>query len=295
MYLISFLLQINDSIFQRGDTIFKGDEVLYIITPNGIEEPSELSTIQGVLAFIIPSIVLGVILYYQRSKFRLKKVQNGVFRQNLPLNRDSLFEAYLCLAAVMIQKERQDAGKKHLYIKKFLLTYFNDSYYNFSETISGYYKSEPIQPSSVAEWINKYVTDYGKRTQVVYFLAGISMVDGEIVAIEMAFLKEITRLLHIKEEDLESILNTFSYYDFKKKQKHTTNGQSFTSSILDSAFKMLNLNNGATIDEVKSAYRKLAKIHHPDLFSTENEGQQKIAHERFVQINEAYELVLKSF
>ncbi|GEM_PF-796431 len=295
MLLISFLLQINDSIYQRGNTIFKGDEILYIITPNGIEEPSELSPIGGILAFIIPSLVLGAVLYYQRSKFKLKKVQNGVFRQNLPLNRDSLFEAYLCLAAVMIQKERQDAGKKLLFIKKYLLTYFNENYYNFSETITGYYKSEPIQPSSVAEWINKYVKDYGKRTQVIYFLVGLSMVDGEIVATEMAFLREMTRLLNIKEEDLESILNTYSYYNYKKKQRTSTSGQSFTNSILSSAFKILNLQQGATLEEVKAAYRKLAMVHHPDKFSTESEGQQKIAHERFVQINEAYELVLKSF
>ena len=61
------------------------------------------------------------------------------------------------------------------------------------------------------------------------------------------------------------------------------------------ALKVLNLKKGAIIKEAKLAYRKLAMLHHPDKFSSENEMQQKIAHERFVKINEAYELVLENF
>lgn len=259
------------------------------------EKVEEISGWKLVLAFFIPLIILLSIILRQRYLYGLRKVKKGVFRQDLPLNRDNLFEAYLCLAALMIQKERLDAGKKHLYIKKYFLTYFPESYYNFSETISEYYKSEPIQASSVADWINKFVTDYGKRTQILYFLAGISMVDGEIVSTEMAFLREVTQLLKLKVEDLESILNTYSYYGYKKKQANSSFKQSFDSSLLISAFKVLGLEKGASIEQVKSAYRKMAMLYHPDRFSSENEGQQKIAHERFVKINEAYEHVLKSF
>jgi DnaJ like chaperone protein len=194
----------------------------------------------------------------------------------------------------MIQKETADAGKKHIYIKKYFLSYFPENYYNFSETILEYYKSEPIQVDSVALWINNFVKDYGKKTHILYFLAGISMVDGEIVHAEMALLREMALLLNVAEEDLESILNTYSYYGFKKKRTSSSRSKSVDTSMLTSAFKILSLDNGATIAQVKASYRKMAKLHHPDTFSNENAVQQKIAHERFVKINEAYEYVLKS-
>jgi len=247
------------------------------------------------LAFLIPILILTLVLLYQRRRYGLRKVENGVFRQNLPLTRDNLFEAYLCLSVLMIQKETVDAGKKHIYIKKYFLTYFPENYYNFSETILEYYKSEPIQAASVALWINNFVKDYGKKTHILYFLTGISMVDGEIVPTEMAMLREMALLLNVAEEDLESILNTYSYYGFKKKRTSSSRTKSIDVAMLSSAFKILSLDNGATLAQIKASYRKMAKLHHPDTFSNENEVQQKIAHERFVKINEAYEYVLQSF
>jgi DnaJ like chaperone protein len=272
---------------------------IVIISPVGtiLKQPVKEESIPvwaATLAFLIPILILILVLLYQKRRYGLRKVEKGVFKQNLPHTRDNLFEAYLCLAVLMIQKETVDAGKKHIYIKKYFLTYFPENYYNFSETILEYYKSEPIQVDSVALWINNFVKDYGKKTHILYFLAGISMVDGEIVPTEMALLREMALLLNVAEEDLESILNTYSYYGFKKKRTSSSRSKSVDTSMLTSAFKILSLDNGATIAQVKASYRKMAKLHHPDTFSNENEVQQKIAHERFVKINEAYEYVLKS-
>jgi curved DNA-binding protein len=51
-------------------------------------------------------------------------------------------------------------------------------------------------------------------------------------------------------------------------------------------YKVLGLNKNATTDEVKSAYRKLARKHHPDLNPNDKE-----AHKKFQQINEANEVL----
>ena len=47
-------------------------------------------------------------------------------------------------------------------------------------------------------------------------------------------------------------------------------------------YKILGVQSNATIHEIKSAYRQLAKKYHPDVCKDSN------AHERFVLINEAY-------
>ena len=57
-------------------------------------------------------------------------------------------------------------------------------------------------------------------------------------------------------------------------------------------FRTLGLEPGASKDEIKTAYYKLAKLHHPDHFLFEDE---KIKHGKiFVEIKDAYEHALRS-
>jgi GTPase SAR1 family protein len=53
------------------------------------------------------------------------------------------------------------------------------------------------------------------------------------------------------------------------------------------AYTVLGLQEGASITEIKQAYRKLVKQWHPDLFT--NKAQQKQAQEKMNQINQAYD------
>ncbi len=52
-------------------------------------------------------------------------------------------------------------------------------------------------------------------------------------------------------------------------------------------YQILGLNRGATEEEVKRAYRLLARKYHPDV----NQGDPKAAEERFKEISEAYEVL----
>src|SRR5579863_10052662 len=51
-------------------------------------------------------------------------------------------------------------------------------------------------------------------------------------------------------------------------------------------YKILGVNKTATQDEIRSAYRKLARKHHPDLNPNDKEANKK-----FQQINEANEVL----
>jgi curved DNA-binding protein len=53
-------------------------------------------------------------------------------------------------------------------------------------------------------------------------------------------------------------------------------------------YSILGLKKGASAEEIKQAYRRLAKEHHPDLHPEKNKVQ---AGERFKEINEAYEVL----
>ena len=56
--------------------------------------------------------------------------------------------------------------------------------------------------------------------------------------------------------------------------------------MIDDPYKVLGLERGASDEEVKQAYRRLAKKYHPDL----NPGDQEAA-KKMQQINEAYDQI----
>lgn len=56
-------------------------------------------------------------------------------------------------------------------------------------------------------------------------------------------------------------------------------------------YKILGVNEKASQDEIKSAYRKLAAKWHPDKFVGKSEKEQKDAEEKFKEIAEAYDVL----
>ena len=52
-------------------------------------------------------------------------------------------------------------------------------------------------------------------------------------------------------------------------------------------YEILGVDRNANDDELKKAYRRLARQYHPDLQSTEQ--QKRVAEEKFKEVNEAYE------
>lgn len=58
--------------------------------------------------------------------------------------------------------------------------------------------------------------------------------------------------------------------------------------MIEKYFLVLKLNPGASLGEIKKAYKAQVKIWHPDRFPLESERLQKKAHDRFQEITSAY-------
>lgn len=56
-------------------------------------------------------------------------------------------------------------------------------------------------------------------------------------------------------------------------------------------YELLGVSKNATDDELKNAYRNMAKKYHPDRFSTAPESERKAAEEKFKEINHAYSVL----
>jgi len=94
---------------------------------------------------------------------------------------------------------------------------------------------------------------------------------------------------HAKEK--EAIIHIVDYLgiDF---DDHASIKAEYLKSA-DQYYEMLGLKRGATLSEVKKAYRNLALKHHPDRVSHLGDEYRKIAEEKFKTINEAHQIILK--
>ena len=58
-------------------------------------------------------------------------------------------------------------------------------------------------------------------------------------------------------------------------------------------YSILGISRGASQDEIKKAYRKLAKEHHPDKFVNSSDSEKKYHENKMKEINDAYENLTK--
>ena len=64
-------------------------------------------------------------------------------------------------------------------------------------------------------------------------------------------------------------------------------------SGVDNAYKVLEIEKSVTDSEVKKAYRKMVKKHHPDKLQHLGEEHMQGAEEKFRQVQKAYESIQK--
>ena len=180
----------------------------------------------------------------------------------------------LTLCSIVIKADGQVSQRELDYVRQyFLRTYGKERANAIFRTFNEVIKKREISAYRVCTFLNQR-TRYEVRLQLVHFLFGIAQADGSISNAEIDKLKEIAGYFRISAYDFESIKAMFI--------KST-----------DNAYKILEIERTASDDEVKKAYRTMAKKYHPDKVITENEAIKKGAEEKFKQVQLAYEQIQK--
>lgn len=106
---------------------------------------------------------------------------------------------------------------------------------------------------------------------------------------ELKVARNIATYLQITDYDLRSIEAKYIYG-----QQYRQNGSSASSSSnVEHYYAVLGLSKGATMDDIKKAYRKLSMQYHPDKVGHLGEEFQKVAEEKMKEINAAYDYFKK--
>lgn len=248
------------------------------------EPISDLPTWLVATAFGVPFIG-GLLLYIYKTR-HARSWRKGIFPQNLKPTDDNFLEAYLALAAKLILLDYSESKGKTSYINNYFNRFFKFSNYNFGDSLLFSLKY-PIKTKTVTDWLKSHLKDEGARSQIVYFLTGLTLVTGKVTKRELAFLKEINAQLELDPDNLTQIIAIYASYSQEAPKS------SIKQEIRKFDYEIFGLSEKANQEEIKKAYRKLAKIHHPDNFANQSDYQQKMASEKFIEIQNAYERLMK--
>lgn len=258
-----------------------------LFLPLSFEPVAELPNWLVILLFGIPFIG-GLTLYIYKTR-HARSWRKGIFPQSLKPTEDNYLEAYLALGAKLILLNYQESKEKVQFINQYFNRYFTKANYNFGDSLVFSLKY-PIRTKTITDWMKIHLKDEGTRSQIIYFLTGLALINGRMNSSELRFLKQINQDLELSPDNLTKIIAIYAAYS---KHREETAKKGPVGETKKYAYDILGIQKDATQEEIKKAYRKLVKIHHPDNFATGTEPQQKMAAEKFVEIQNAYESLLQ--
>ncbi|WP_242131101.1 TerB family tellurite resistance protein [Aestuariivivens marinum] len=197
-----------------------------------------------------------------------------IYRQQ-PVTQPGDFEvSLLILASIIIKADgKQDQRELDFVRQQFVSMYGKERANHAFRLFKEINRQQNISTRQVCMQIRQMM-QHPSRLQLVHFLFGIAKADGVVTQGEEQQIHVMSGYLGISPADYESIKAMF-----------------YNSS--DNAYKILEIDKTATNEDIKKAYRKMAKKYHPDRIIHLGEEHRKGAEEKFRQVQDAYEQLQK--
>ena len=224
--------------------------------------------IGGILGFMLGSMYDGM----QSAEYEYKG--KGAPAGSPGHTRRGDFSMSLLVLCASVMKADGEVKKSELnYVRSFLIRQFGEAETEKMLPMLRDLLKQEIPVQEVCQQIREHM-DYSIRLQLLHFLFGIARADEEVKASEATLIQSISRWLGISFGDFQSVKALFV-------------------KNVASAYKILGVNEEATEEEIKKAWKQLVLLHHPDKVAHLGEDIQKAANEKLQQINAAYEEIKK--
>ncbi len=226
--------------------------------------------IGGILGFALGSVIDG----FSDVDIRDFRQSGQAGRQPRMTSSGDFEVSLLILAAVVIKSDgRVDRRELDFVRQSFKGMYGAERANKAFKLFGGIIKNNNISTRQVCMQIRQMM-EHSSRLQLLHFLFGIAKADGNVSEVEMQTIRRIAGYLYISDRDFQSIKAMFY-------------------NEVNNAYKILEITKSASNDEVKKAYRKMVKKHHPDKLRHLGEEHLKGAEEKFRKIQQAYEQIQK--
>lgn len=201
----------------------------------------------------------------------------------------------LMLAAEVVKADGKIDDREIKVIKERLSKDFKE------ERVEGYMKEFQLYldiDESLSEMCKIVHNDFNEsaKAHLMYLLIHLATADGLLSDSELEIIRKIAKYSRIKSATYFHVFKTFEFkreQNFRQKSQQQSGQRKSRPSVteLRKAYELIGVAENATMDEIKKAYRKLAKIHHPDKVSHLGEEHQNIAKEKFQIIVDAYDTI----
>ncbi|GMT44846.1 MAG: hypothetical protein IEMM0006_0678 [bacterium] len=216
----------------------------------------------------------GILGYVLGSMFQGQQAMGGrSFRPGMPTTSGDFNVSLLVLTAAIMKADGTVKKSELEYVKKFYVANFGVEGAKHYIKLLGDILKKDFDVLEVSRQIGRFM-DYAAQLQLMHYLFGIALADGNADNSEVEIIERIAMAMGLGSTDFQSIKAMFV--------KDT-----------ESAYKILGITANVTDEEVKTAYREMAKKYHPDKVSHLGEDVKKAAEEKFMKVNEAYEAIKK--
>jgi DnaJ like chaperone protein len=199
---------------------------------------------------------------YRTQQQRRNQTTSGDFEVSL-----------LILASVVIKADGKQDQRELDYVRQQFVNMYGKERANNAFKLFKNISKQNIPLRQVCNQIQQMM-DHASRLQLVHFLFGIAKADEMVTDDEERQIYTIAGYLGISSRDYNSIKAMF-----------------YNSS--ENAYKILEITKSATVDEIKKAYRTMAKKYHPDKVEHLGDEHKKGAEDKFKQVQKAYEQLQK--
>lgn len=211
--------------------------------------------------------LLGFVIGSMVDNIKVSKVAPGQTTTN------DFMVSLLVLTSAVMKADGRILKAELDFVKRFFLNQFGEAQARQYIQLLRDILKQDVPLRDVATQIRQYM-EHPARLQLLHYLYGISQADGEVHPRELEVIDQIARYLGISESDHQSIRAMFV--------KDTA-----------AAYRILEVPETATDEELKKAYRKMAMKYHPDKVAGLGPEVQKAANEKFQQLNAAWEEIRK--
>ncbi|WP_296315907.1 TerB family tellurite resistance protein [Winogradskyella sp. UBA3174] len=207
----------------------------------------------------------------QRNPYGQRSTQT---RTQQPQTQSGDFEvSLLILASIIIKADGKQDQRELDFVRQQFTNMYGKERANKAFELFKRVTKQNISTRQVCVQIRQMM-DHASRLQLIHFLFGIAKADGLVTEDEIGQIYTMSGYLGISSKDYESIKAMF-----------------YSSS--DNAYKVLEIDKSVADNEVKKAYRTMAKKYHPDRLGHLGKEHQEGAEAKFRQVQEAYEHIQK--